>query len=286
MTLGTVLQINADSTKVRWNSTNQAVAANQTLSVAGNSYQFGAMEVGLQEVALTGASVVAGDFLRLSGNFAFHRSASPVTVKLAADTPSTVDDETNAGVEVNLMTLGADTLNATFGSDLAVSPTSVALKLTNVSFGLALMSSTTTPSRRWTSLQASAGSVSLTGVSEVALSGSNLAFNLNTAEASDDAVVDYSAGKTSLSVATGVNTSLTLDMAGSLGRLLQASATVTVDVFGFVQASGQFAFRQADQNVTLSDGHVVAARVMTLGANSVNAFAGLDGSHGHECLRY
>jgi hypothetical protein len=85
MGLSSVLQVNAASTKVRWNSTNQAVVANQAMTVAGQTHQFGAMDVGLQEVALTGASVVAGDFLRLSGNFAVHHSSTPKIPRISRD---------------------------------------------------------------------------------------------------------------------------------------------------------------------------------------------------------
>jgi hypothetical protein len=164
------------------------------------------------------------------------------------------------------MTLGGSGLNATVGADLVANPSGVALSLTNVGFGLALMGSTTTPSRRWTSLQATAGAVSLSGVTDVTLSSSNLAFNLNRAEAAGDAVVDYST--TSLSVATGVSTSQTLTMAGSRGTLLQASGTVSVAFGTAVQVSGTLGFTNAagvlevagsGVSATLSGGGVTAS---------------------------
>ena len=58
---------------------------------------------------------------------------------------------------------------------------------------------------------------------------------------------------TSLTMATGPESDLTLTMDGSEGQLLRATGNLDVDVFGFVQLSGGFGIEKKTGSVTLND---------------------------------
>jgi hypothetical protein len=251
MALDDAVQVSADSAAVRWNSTGVDATGRQ-IQVAGAGHTFGSLAAGLRQVEVSGADVVVGDFFRVSGDFAF--VSDRATVKLAADTDGTAVNEAQVGLSVDLLTLGGAGLDARIG--VAGGPE---LVLGGVSFGMALMSAQNDASRRWTSVQAQASQVSLSGLAGITVSGQSLAFALNQAESVGDAVVDYGTGRTVLAVSTGVSSSLALSMDGARGELLQASGQVSLDLFGFFRAAGSFAFERGAQSVTLADGSVVDA---------------------------
>jgi hypothetical protein len=143
MALGESVKISATAATVRWNSTNLD-ASGRAINVAGTAYTYGAnLQAGLRTVGVTGASLVLGDFFRVSGDFAFVSDSK--TVKLAADTASTPTvNEATTGLDVSLLTLGGKNLNSKLG---AASGPQVAL--TGVEFGLALMSAKNDATRRW-----------------------------------------------------------------------------------------------------------------------------------------
>ncbi|WP_169805972.1 LEPR-XLL domain-containing protein, partial [Azohydromonas lata] len=239
--LGSDVQLSAGAAAVRWNSTSGSASGRQ-LSVAGATHTFGTLGAGLQEVALTGASLVAGDFFRVGGDFAFHRST--MTAKLAADTLGTAANEASDGLLMDLLTLGGQGLSASAG--LAGG---VGLQLAGVQFGLVLMSAREDTSRRWSTLQAKSTGVDFKGLSGFKASGSNLALSLNTASQASDAVVDYASGKTALSVSTGAG-NLAVNLDGSKGKLLELRGDLTVDVTGFVQLSGSLGFSVQGQGAS------------------------------------
>jgi len=89
-------------------------------------------------------------------------------------------------------------------------------------------------------------------------------------------VADFG-GSHNLVVATGGDSSITLDAEGELGSLLRASGHLKLDVFGFVQAEGDLALQKSSGEVKLGDGSTVQADLLTLGASGLSAFAGVNG---------
>ena len=151
------------------------------------------------------------------------------------------------------------------------------LSLSGVDFGLALMSEKVLNApRRWLSLEASASGAAFVGVDGLTVDVSNAAVSINRASA-DGKVVDYSAGKTDLSIATSSSTSLKLAMPASAGELLRASAHLALDVFGFVQLAGDFALDKRSSSLTLDNGNAVQVDLLTLGAQGASGFAGMQG---------
>ena len=209
--------------------------------------------------------VQAFGFLSLSGSLAMEKSSQSVVLS-GNTTPTAVD----------VLRVGGTQLDAFVGVN-ASNPGKTGLNLTGVEFGLALIAETgvATP-REWVSLQATANSAAFVGVAGLGLTASNISVQINRAS-SDNKVVDYSAGKTTLSVATGVSTSLALSMDGSRGALLQASAHLNVDVFGFVQLDGDFALSKQTNTLKLGNGNSVTVDELTLGAHGIQAFAGVNG---------
>ena len=92
-------------------------------------------------------------------------------------------------------------------------------------------------------------------------------------------VVDYSEGKTELRVATGPASSLRLDMDGAKGELIQARGHLDLDVFGFLQASGDFALEKSTGQIRLADlastpdvdesAEPIEVEILTLGGSNV-----------------
>ncbi|PRD67323.1 hypothetical protein C6P61_16980, partial [Malikia spinosa] len=256
------VSLSASQAAVRWNSTGNAVSGRK-ITIADEAYTFGKLDAGVQQIAVSGAQLTAGEFFRVNGDFALLRST--VTVKLAGA------DASDGGILSDLITIGAQGLAATAGiSD------STGLQLTGVQFGLALMSARADASRRWTSLQATASTAQLNGLAGVKIAGADLNIAFNDASKTGDAVVDYAAGKTVLNVSTGVGSSLALSMDGNQGRLLQASGHLTVEVQDFVRTEGNYAIQRSTQNLKLSDGSSVSADMLTLGASGAELFAGVD----------
>src|SRR5690606_25462648 len=149
--------------------------------------------------------------------FAFERSTTALTL---------ADGEV---VDAQLFAMGAANADAFVGvgGDRA---DRVGVDLQGVTFGLALASDRADPARHWTSLAAQAASIQVAGVDGLALSASDLSVAVNSASIGDP-VVDYAAQ--SLVVATGAGTSVTLDMDGQRGELLEARGTLAIDAFGF-----------------------------------------------------
>ncbi|RZL88310.1 MAG: hypothetical protein EOP73_30730, partial [Variovorax sp.] len=88
-------------------------------------------------------------------------------------------------------------------------------------------------------------------------------------------VVDYAAQ--ALVVPTGAGSGVTLTMDGQRGELLEARGTLKVDAYGFFQVAGSFALTKSTETVTLADGDQVTVDMLTMGADGVDAFAGIDG---------
>ncbi|WP_420226204.1 hypothetical protein [Pigmentiphaga litoralis] len=267
--LGGQVELAGTVASVRWNSTLDN-ASGQAIDVAGATHTFGAgLTAGLQEVAVTGGLLEVAGFFSATGDFALHKSVGSVFL---ADNAATQADESANAISVDLLTLGARDVSATAG----LAGTALGLQLSGVEFALALMSARNDATRSWTSLQASAGSVALSGVDNVTATGSQFGVTINRANKAGDTVVDLA--RAPVEVATGATTHVDLDMAGSQGDLVHAQGTLNLDLFGFVQATGSFAIDKRTDTVTLAgNAGAVTVDVLTFGATQASAFAGVNG---------
>ncbi|MFN9040515.1 MAG: beta strand repeat-containing protein, partial [Planctomyces sp.] len=218
----------------------------------------------------------AGPLLEASGNLTidvagFFRVSGALGVKKSEfDLALSSSDTTTQ--RVNLLTVAGDNLSAFAGMN-AASPDRTGLSLSNLNFALALASDKADPDRRWTTLQATAGAVAVTGISGVTMSSSNLAVTINR-KAADDTLANYS--RTPLTLSTGAGTK-TIDLNSNVGPLVEASGTLNIAVQNFFTVNGGFAVRSARDTVTLSNATTVDADLLTIGGDNVSAFAGLNG---------
>ncbi|PIY56564.1 MAG: hypothetical protein COZ00_03575, partial [Zetaproteobacteria bacterium CG_4_10_14_0_8_um_filter_49_80] len=259
--LGTDVSLSATAATVRWNETGTAYLG-QTISTAALSYTFQGLDAAAsREVQLTGASLNVAGFFQASGSFAIQQSTQQVTLSDASV------------VNVDTLSIGA-TAVAVFAGLNGGSANALGVSLTGADFALLMMSDKANASRKWTSLQTLGGTASFAGFAGLAVSANSLTVNINRAD-NAGLVVDYTAMP--VTVATGVATTMTLNMAGAQGALLQASGNLTIDAFGFFAVSGGFAIEKLTQSVMLSDGSQINTDLLTIGTSGVTAFAGLNG---------
>ncbi|MEN9553872.1 MAG: hypothetical protein RLZZ232_158, partial [Planctomycetota bacterium] len=207
-------------------------------------------------------SIDVAGFFRVSGSLGVRKSEFDLALS----------DSSTATQRVNLLTVAGDNLSGFAGMN-AASAERAGLELSNLSFALALASDKADPDRRWTTLQATAGAIALTGISGVTMSSSNLGVTINR-KANDDTLANYSRTPLSLSTVSGAQT---LNLDSSSGPLVEASGTINISVQDFFTVNGGFAIRSARDTVTLSNGTTVDANLLTIGGNDVSAFAGLNG---------
>ena len=134
--------------------------------------------------------------------------------------------------------------------------------------------STATP-RKWSTLQATVETAGFGGVDGLTVRVDTLSVAVNRAAVADGTLVDYSldssktdgSRRTAVSVLTGPTSDLTLTLDGKRGDLLEVSGKLTLDVFGFVQVSGEFALERARAPITLTlaDGSTASAQALKLG---------------------
>ncbi|MEN9776203.1 MAG: hypothetical protein RL322_3273, partial [Pseudomonadota bacterium] len=225
-------------------------------------------------------------FVQLEGEFAIQKASAPIDLTLATG---------GAPVQAEALLIGASNVNA-FAGVGGGSSEAMGLQLTGVNFGLAMLGHASDPTRSWTALQATAANASLIGVSGLEASASDISLAINQAGRSGDSVVDFglvegstTQRKTALSVAAGISDSITMSMEGAQGELLRASANVSLDAFGFLQAQGSVAIEKRRERFYLNDGvdtdDVATARaateidadLLTIGATGLDAFIGLNG---------
>jgi hypothetical protein len=204
---------------------------------------------------------VAG-FLNLGGALAVRKS----TFNLALS-----DGTTKA---VNLLTVAGENLSAFAGMNASDATNRAGLSLTGLKFGLAVATDKADPDRRWTTLQANAGSISLTGISGVTMSSSDLAVSINR-RANDDTLANFSSTPLALSTGSGQKE---LNLSSSSGQMTEATGTINIAVQNFFTVNGTFSVRSSrDTAVTLSNGTTIDADLLTIGGTNVSAFAGLNG---------
>src|SRR2546426_2073192 len=197
----------------------------------------------------------------------------------------------SSDISVQALLVGASNVTAFAGvNGPATNAGAIGLSLTGVNFALALLTPTApttgaaTDLRKFTALKSTVASVSFVGIDGLVVSGTGLSVavnqgsgTLNNSPSHD--VVDF-AGARKLTVNTGGGNHLDIDFSGSLGNLIQAEGTVTVDVFGFFHVSGNFAFEKSTETVHVAGdapGTNISVQALRVGVSGVNAFAGLNG---------
>ncbi|MFM8420032.1 MAG: hypothetical protein ACKOEQ_07915, partial [Verrucomicrobiota bacterium] len=228
------------------------------------------MDGGLGELtrAVGRLDIDALGFVRLEGTFGIEQRSAGVVLS---------DGST---VATDLLLVGGGGMTAFVGSN-AGTASAVGLRLEGVDAGLAVVSERSpgagTSGRRWTSVQASVGSIEMQGVSEVGLVGTRFAMEANRASA-DGLVVDYGAGRTALSIRTGGATSMNLAMDGSLGALLRLRGHGSLGIAGVVFGEGEIEVeRRAVEGVADPDsasGGILKGSLMTIRVSDARLFVG------------
>ncbi|MBW6487089.1 MAG: LEPR-XLL domain-containing protein, partial [Syntrophobacterales bacterium] len=269
--IGSDVSLSATTVSVRMNETGAAYTGT-SISAGNVSYTFESMVASttLKEVSVGGASVTVGGFVQASGSLA---------VRFSTDT-LTLDDA--SAVAVDLLTVGGSDLSAfagyNGGTDYAVG-----LQLTDVDFALVLVGEQMAAGRGWVAVEGSVGGASVVGVPGLTLAVTSFGLELNLA-AADNTVVDFASSPLDVLVAPAAT--VTLNMDGAAGELIQVAGTVTIELADFFRVSGSFAFVSSDSTVRLSDGSSVDVDMITIGADSVTAFAGLNGGSAADKLGF
>ncbi|MHB8107976.1 MAG: beta strand repeat-containing protein, partial [Candidatus Cryosericum sp.] len=207
-------------------------------------------------------------FFMIEGGFAFEKSSETVTLADGTE------------VDTNMLTVGGGGLDAFAGLN-GGSENALGLSLEEVDFAIALFTSKADATRKWTALHATANTIELVGIDGLVASSTSLEVNINQAGAGYD-VIDFAAS--SLEVLTGPGTSLTIDIDGSMGTLIEASGEISLDVYGFVLAQGAFKVVKRNVDVDVNgDGYRDPTDLANAGSPDLNdaemlafAFTGVD----------
>ena len=105
-------------------------------------------------------------------------------------------------------------------------------------------------------LQAGADTVEFIGIPEFTIAAQNVVIEINTVSAAGslaaDKVIDFAAKP--VDVITGPDSMRTLDLDGSRGVLLRASALLELDIAGVLTADGSFTFERSEQLIDIQTG--------------------------------
>jgi len=239
-------------------------------------------------------------FFAVQGNFAIEKSDRELVLNDAVVDAQGVTTRPASVVKVSALNIGASGVFAFagagggFDSQGNLKAGAIGLQLSEVDFGLAILGeklsgqeAAGTQSRRWTALQAQAGSVSLTGIEGLTLGGDTLSVEVNR-PAADGTLADYKARAYTIDTGTTSSpSSISLSMDGTEGALLRARGNLQIDAFGFVQASGAFGIEKKVGRVRVADNPATQAidesatavdvDMLLLGASDLSAFAGVNG---------
>ena len=190
-------------------------------------------------------TLIIENFVYVSGNFEFVKSAAPVTIKLVGGATKTV----------NVLTVGASNVNAFIGvgdpdsngdglfnqDDDPEANDAIGLAITNLEFGLALFKPVAlADTSSYYALRASANGIALVGVPGVSIAATNLNVAVNGASAPTTGgasptappppVIDFQAagssfGSSGFTVGTGGGNTVLLDMRT---RIIAASGNVSL----------------------------------------------------------
>ncbi len=192
-------------------------------------------------------SVEVADFFSVDGTLTVERHAQNL---ILADGSATA-------VPVDVLTLGGANINAFAGANLGTSE-AIGMSLSGHDFGIAVARETYGAKRVWTAMNATATTASFSGSSAINLSASNIEVAVNR-PAADGTLIDFN--PTTFTVKTGASSTITLDLDGNAGSLLEISGSATFTVSDFLSLSGAFV-------VEKTEGELVMA------ATGVSAFVG------------
>lgn len=265
--LGEDINISAQMVSFKMNET-QTDYSDISISAGNLSYTFDDLSANLTtpKIAVDGANIKLYDNFELSGNFAFS-NLSNQTVNLSDNTTASVD----------LMQIGASEVNLFVGNDAGTN-SQVGLMLGGVNIALVLASERNT-NRSWLSLKSTANTSSFEGLEDITLEAKDVNVLINT-QAQDNTVIDYSLKN--LEVLTGISSSITMDMNGSDGEIIQVGGFASVDLTGDLSFEGNFALQiQASKDIYISQNTVqvenpVDASFISIGFSDLSLFVGDD----------
>ncbi|MBU3940297.1 LEPR-XLL domain-containing protein, partial [bacterium] len=229
-----------------------------------------------------------GEYLRVSGYLDINMfNFFSVDGSFAIEkTTTTLSLDTQESVEVDLLTIGATSVNAFVGVN-GGSADAVGIEAKDTDFALVIASDMTAQSTsQWTTLSATVGSAGFVGVDGLTLNASNLNVEINrTNETGETArYIDYTT--TALEVKTGSNAEdfITLSIDGKEKELTQISGEMSINLFNFFSTSGNFALKKSTMtDIALKDADknastIAEAEVLTLGGAGIDAFIGMNGN--------
>ncbi|MBU6280145.1 MAG: hypothetical protein KGN78_12970, partial [Actinomycetales bacterium] len=269
------VKLSADTAAVRINTTGKdytgTVVTVGDPADGGLTHTFGTLTNGTRGVALTNASLSISDFVRISGNVDATDTTSNVTARATNGT-------TSALTGAKVLTFGGSNLSAFAGN--GATSQKLGLEIGDLDFALAFITETlsagsTATARSWAALKANAGNISLVGVDSLTLSANTLSLEINRA-AADGSLIDFAVAP--LAVPVGGGQTISINHAAAEGALLRVSGTMSLAVAGFVSVSGSFAVERSQATVVLSSGEELAVNLLRVGASSISAFAGINGT--------
>ncbi|MEN9733273.1 MAG: hypothetical protein RLZ45_1268, partial [Verrucomicrobiota bacterium] len=202
-------------------------------ALGGVDYTFEELGANTFSIGVTGGEVLAGGFLQAEGSFAIRGFSQQLV--LAGGTTVTAD----------VLTIGGANLGG-FAGARGGTATETGVRVVDLDFGVALITERAGAGRRWLTAEGDGQSAAVVGLKGVSGSLTAVAFSLNLG-AADGSIVDYSVGKTVLTVGTG----MTFTADGSKGRILRASGTASFEVEGGLSLGGTVGISLAGSDVVV-----------------------------------
>ena len=289
------LTLTVNSLSLLMNQTDDAANPNKVLDFADTTSHSGDDGAAALSIATGSSSSVTidldgdeGSLLQLAGNvdfdvFGFVTLTGDFGFKTASGDFTVADGTTSTQLTgAEYLAIGATNTTGSVGAG------GVGIALSGVELGMVLVSDDDN-SVNYTTIKASIGSVSLTGIPGMTVNSLSLLVNQTDDDANPSKVLDFADtashsgddAATALSIATGSSSSVTIDLDGDEGSLLQLAGSVDFDVFGFVTLSGDFAFKTATGNFTVADGststQLTSVDYLAVGGNISTASVGVGG---------
>jgi len=138
-------------------------------------------------------------------------------------------------------------------------PYAMGISLSNVDFGIALISPKANQDdvegMKWISVKASANEFDVLGIPGLQLAGDRISVEINRVFGADpedeyQKVIDFSTDH--LTVNTGPQSEILLDMPGAKGQFIQASGNLEVIVANYFSITGGFAFEKYRNTLSLA----------------------------------
>jgi len=241
----------------------------------------------LLRVALGNATLIIGDYIHVSGGFAFtYQQSLSVTLNDTNGTIRTVDAYAFGAGSVDVFVgdgpyfVDANPVDDDDGFVDGRNENAVGLALENVNFGLLLMKPTDMAykSTKYIALQANADRVGLVGIDvlELSATGVSVEFNSvnNSANPNDKVVVDFSLNNYLLDTGNGV---LVFKHSKNLMRASIAEANLRIDSYVFVNGALAFEKGEALDLIDSNGGSLLNASSINIGASGLTMFVGING---------